>query len=193
MGYNIVVLFSGSGTNLQAIIDDNKGYNIVLACTDNPRARGIMRAKKAHIPVHTSHQQELQTRNEYCHNLANAIDAVKPDLVVLAGFMKILSPEFCERFAGKCINIHPSLLPNHKGLDTHQRVLDVGDGSHGISIHWVTEQLDAGDVIVQKRFLVRPEDTPDTLQQKCHKLEHQWYPWVVNRLAKGLDPVSMLQ
>ena len=193
MSYKVVILFSGSGSNMEQIVKQNKGdFHVPFVFTDNPKAYGIQRAGEMGLGLIVSHQSKGQSREDYCHETAFAIDHFNPDLVVLAGFMKILSPAFCKQFEGRCINVHPSLLPLHKGLDTHQRVLDAGDEFHGISIHWVTEELDAGELIVQKCFKVADDDTPDTLQEKCHKLEHLWYPWVVNRLARGLDPTSLL-
>ena len=178
---------------MEQIVKQNKGdFHVPLVLTDNPQAGGIRRAMDMGLGLIVDHQCKGQTREEYCMDLAQTVQHFDPDLVVLAGFMKVLSPYFCEHFEGRLINVHPSLLPLHKGLNTHQRVLDAGDEFHGISIHWVTEELDAGELIVQKCFKVADDDTPDTLQQKCHKLEHAWYPWVVNRLARGLDPTSLL-
>ena len=193
MSYKVAILFSGSGTNLEQIVKQNKGdFEVPFVFTDNPNAPGIKRAMDLGLSVIVSHQTKNQTREEYCMETAQTIQHFNPDLVVLAGFMKILSPYFCEHFEGRLINVHPSLLPLHKGLNTHQRVLDAGDKYHGISIHWVTEELDAGDLIVQKMFTLTDFETAETLEAKCHVLEHAWYPWVVNQMARGLDPTDLL-
>ena len=123
-------------------------------------------------------------RESFDQSLAQIIDSYNPDLIVLAGFMRILSDPFVEHFQGKLINIHPSLLPKYKGLNTHQRALESGDDEHGASVHFVIPELDAGTVIIQGVVPIEDDDTVETLQQRVHKIEHKIYPQAVKYLAE---------
>lgn len=182
----IIVLISGSGTNLQAIIDKCKNVNIQCVISDNYMAYGLTRAEKAGINSIIFEPYLNQSRESYCDDLASFVARHNPQLVVLAGFMKILTPNFFKYFHDKqVVNIHPSLLPKHKGLHTHKRVLKAGDKEHGVTIHYANEELDAGPIIWQSSFFIQPDDTPDTLAEKVHNLEHQWYPWVIDKLVIG--------
>lgn len=188
MSFPIVVLISGNGSNLQAIIDKCHvpgDVEIKAVISDQPGAYGLHRALQAGIKAGVHKQVEGEPRDGYCFILADIIEDFEPELIVLAGFMKLLSPCFIDRFPNKIINIHPSLLPKYKGLHTHRRVLEAGDKEHGITIHWVTEELDSGPIIVQRRFPIMSDDTEETLEQKVHLLEHIWYPWVVSRIARN--------
>ena len=188
MAYPIVVLISGSGTNLQQIIDKCHVpgiVNIKAVVSDNPTAYGLTRAGRARIDQVVKCQLGSETREAYCAALANAVASYDPRLIVLAGFMKILTASFVDVFPNRIINIHPALLPKHKGLHTHRRVLEAGDNEHGISIHWVTEELDAGPIILQRAFQVLPDDTEETLEQRVHELEYEWFPQVINDIAQG--------
>lgn len=184
MRSRIVVLISGSGTNLQAIIDacklDNYGGEIVAVVSNKADAYGLTRAQNADIATSVLSHKDYDSREDYDSALISEINHYQPDLVVLAGFMRILTPKFVQKFQGRLINIHPSLLPKYQGLHTHQRAIDAGDKEHGVSVHFVTEELDGGPVILQAKVPVFPEDTAEDLAQRVHQQEHRIYPMVVN-------------
>lgn len=179
----IVVLISGSGTNLQAIIDACKNQyisgNVVGVLSNKADVYGLTRAENASIDTCVLSHKEFDTRDAYDSQLINEIDAFKPDLVVLAGFMRILTADFVQHFQGRLLNIHPSLLPKYQGLNTHQRAIDAGDEVHGVSVHFVTEELDGGPVILQAKVPVFPGDKADDLAARVHEQEHRIYPLVV--------------
>ena len=179
----IVVLISGSGTNLQAIIDacklDNYPGQVVGVISNKADAYGLVRAQESDIETKALSHKNFAERIDYDKALINEIDGFKPDVVVLAGFMRILTPEFVQHYQGKLLNIHPSLLPKYQGLHTHQRALDAGDKEHGVSVHFVTEELDGGPVILQAKVPVFDGDTADELASRVHEQEHRIYPLVV--------------
>ncbi len=185
----IAVLISGSGSNLQAIIDAiNAGAlnaRITLVISNQKKAYGLERAEKADIATLVVSHRNYDSREAYDEVLIDAIDAAHADLVVLAGFMRILSTGFVEHYANRLINIHPSLLPAYKGLDTHQRVLDAGESKHGVSVHFVTPELDAGPVIIQSQIPIHAADTAETLQQRIHQQEHIIYPQAIGWFGAG--------
>ena len=189
---DIVVLISGSGSNLQAFIDQADGLNINIKAviSNKADAYGIERAKQANIATLVLPHKNFDSREAFDHALQAEIDKIKPDLIILAGFMRILSAEFVNHFANKILNIHPSLLPKYKGLNTHQRAIEANDRYHGASVHVVTAELDDGPVIIQGRLKISSEDTADTLQQKIHSIEHKIYPQAVKWLANGDIKVS---
>lgn len=176
----LVVLISGEGSNFQAIqdaIDAGKlNARISLLISNRADANGLNRASRAGIDCSVIKPLRGQSRSEYDQKLIEAIDPHTPDLIVLAGFMRILSPLFIKHFCGRIINIHPSLLPAYKGLDTHQRVLAAGEKYHGATVHYVTEELDAGERIIQSRITIDAKDNATTLQQRIHREEHIIYP-----------------
>ncbi len=179
---NIVVLISGSGSNLQAIIDataNNQHCKVVGVLSNKESAFGLERAKKANIETAVIDNTRFESRLAFDHALIEQIDAWQADLVVLAGFMRILTDEFVQHFNGRLLNIHPSLLPKYKGTNTHQRALDAGDTEHGCTVHFVSEELDGGAAIIQAATLVEQGDTVDSLINKVHKLEHDIYPIAV--------------
>lgn len=184
----VVVLISGNGSNLQAIIDDinknNVPARIVAVISNNADAYGLVRAKNAGIPIELINHAGYTTRDAYDQALQDKIDHYQAELVVLAGFMRILSDEFVNYYAGRMINIHPSLLPKYQGLNTHQRVLDAGDKEHGASVHFVTPELDSGPVILQAKVPVQNDDTAETLAHRVHEVEHKIYPQVVRWFAE---------
>ena len=184
MRSRIVVLISGSGTNLQAIIDaskhDNYGGEIVAVVSNKADAYGLTRAQDAGIATAVLSHNDFDSREAYDIALIDEISHFKPDLIVLAGFMRILTAKFVQTFQGRLINIHPSLLPKYQGLHTHQRAIDAGDTEHGVSVHFVTEELDGGPVILQAKVPIFPEDSADDLAQRVHQQEHRIYPMVVN-------------
>jgi phosphoribosylglycinamide formyltransferase-1 len=179
----IVVLISGSGSNLQAIIDaaekNQLAGDIVAVFSNKADAFGLERAAAHNIPAIALSHKEFATRELYDIALVEKIQQFQPDLVVLAGFMRILTPYFVQTFNEKLLNIHPSLLPKYQGLHTHQRVLDAGDKEHGVSVHFVTEELDGGPVILQAKIPVFDGDNADDLASRIHEQEHRIYPLVV--------------
>ena len=185
----IVVLISGNGSNLQAIIDaiaQTKLNAVIKAVVSNKAdAFGLERAKQAGISTEILTRKSAENREAYDIRLHALLETYQPELIVLAGFMRILSAEFVHHYSGKIINIHPALLPKYPGLDTHAQVIANGDTEHGISIHYVTDVLDGGPVICQARFTVNPEDNAQSLPLRIHKLEHKAYPLVINWLANA--------
>jgi len=179
----IVVLISGGGTNLQAIIDACKAEqihgDIVGVLSNKADVYGLTRAEKAGISQRVVAHTAFNTREDYDKALINEINTFKPDVVVLAGFMRILTADFVKQFNGKLLNIHPSLLPKYQGLHTHQRAIDAKDSEHGVSVHFVTEELDGGPVILQAKVPVFTDDTADELASRVHQQEHRIYPLVV--------------
>ena len=173
----LAILISGNGSNLQAIIDTLGADRISIVISDNAYAYGLIRARNHDIATTTiDHRLYGERPDDYEMVLHNRLQSFNPDLIVLAGFMRILSAKFVSKYKNKILNIHPSLLPKYKGLNTHQRALDNNDKEHGVSIHIVTAELDAGPVLMQERFIIEEGDTVEDLQQKCHTLEHQMYP-----------------
>lgn len=185
----IVALISGNGSNLQAIIDAiaERGLNakICAVISNKEDAYGLQRASKAEIPAVWIDHKKYSSREQFDQALIEAIDPYKPDLIVLAGFMRILTEPFVCHYQGRLINIHPSLLPRFRGLNTHQRAIEAGDSEHGASIHFVTPELDGGPVIVQARLTIEANDNAETLAQKVQKLEHEIYPEVVEWFSEN--------
>ncbi|MDY6977999.1 MAG: phosphoribosylglycinamide formyltransferase [Pseudomonadota bacterium] len=185
----ICVLISGNGSNLQAIIDEIKGgrlnAKISGVISNRPNAYGLERAREAGIEAVCLDHTNFDTRESYDEALKAQIDAFGADCVVLAGFMRILTPEFVDNFAGKLVNIHPSLLPKYKGLNTHQRAIDNGDKEHGVSVHFVTPELDGGPVIIQSRVPVFDEDTASDLAERVQEQERRIYPLVLSWFSAG--------
>jgi phosphoribosylglycinamide formyltransferase-1 len=186
---NVVVLLSGSGSNLQAMIDSFKGVNnpvrISAVISNRADAFGLQRAKDAGIEARVLDHKAFEGREAFDTALIELIDTFKPKLVVLAGFMRILSAAFVRHYQGRLLNIHPSLLPLYKGLHTHQRALDAGDREHGCSVHFVTEELDGGPLVVQAVIPVELNDSPASLAQRIHAQEHQIYPLAIRWFAEG--------
>jgi len=185
----IVVLISGSGSNLQAIIDACREERIpgtvVGVISNEPSAYGLTRALQANIVAVGLSHRDYDSRKTYDEALADLIETFSPDLIVLAGFMRILTPAFVKKYEGRLINIHPSLLPDYPGLNTHQRVLADRRASHGATVHFVTEDLDGGPIIIQGKTSIVPSDTEGTLAQKVHAVEHEIYPKAIAWFATG--------
>ncbi|NIH12311.1 MAG: phosphoribosylglycinamide formyltransferase [Serratia symbiotica] len=185
----IVVLISGQGSNLQALIDACQqgqiSAKIVAVFSNKAQAYGLQRAKAAGIAAHALEANAYQDRAAFDAALADAIDQYQPDLVVLAGYMRILNPPFVQRYAGRMLNIHPSLLPKYPGLHTHRQAIDNGDSEHGTSVHFVTEQLDGGPVILQAKVPIFPGDEEDDVIARVQAQEHTLYPLVVNWFVTG--------
>jgi len=185
----IVVLISGSGSNLQAIIEAiaSKAISgqIVAVVSNKAEAYGLERARRASIATEIVSYDDFNNREEYDLALMKCIDQYQPNLVVLAGFMRILSDEFVNHYLGHMLNIHPSLLPKYKGLNTHQRVLSAGDKKHGATVHFVTPQLDSGPIILQGKISVHENETEQQLSDRVHTIEHQIYPQAIGWFAQG--------
>ncbi|MDY1035953.1 phosphoribosylglycinamide formyltransferase [Lelliottia sp. CFBP8978] len=186
---NIVVLISGNGSNLQAIINACKQKQIngtIRAVFSNKAdAFGLERAREAHIPAHTLEASQFASREAFDRELVQEIDAYAPDVVVLAGYMRILSPAFVSHYSGRLLNIHPSLLPKYPGLHTHRQVLENGDEEHGTSVHFVTDELDGGPVILQATVPVFDGDNEDDITDRVQVQEHAIYPLVVSWFVDG--------
>ncbi len=185
---NVVVLISGNGSNLQAMIDNiNAGHvDATISCviSNNADAYGLARAQHANIPTAMLNHKDYTDRASYDNALTKLIDGYQPDLVALAGFMRILGDDIVDHFKNRMINIHPSLLPKYRGLHTHEQVIANGDKEHGCSIHFVTSELDSGPVIKQAKLTVSPDDTVESLKQRIHQLEHKLYPEVIQWFAE---------
>ena len=185
----IIVLISGSGSNLQAILDHCASGKIagevVGVISNKADAYGLVRAKEAGVATAILTQQQFASREEYDTALLALMADYQPDLVVLAGFMRILSAQLVHHFAGRMLNIHPSLLPKYQGLHTHQRAIDAGDSEHGTSVHFVTEELDGGPVILQARVPIFEGDEADEVAARVQAQEHSIYPLVVRWFCEG--------
>ncbi|MFK5893876.1 MAG: phosphoribosylglycinamide formyltransferase [Pseudomonadota bacterium] len=185
--FNLVVLISGSGSNLQAIIDAVKGnkldVSIKAVISNKEDAYGIQRANKAGIRTEIIDHKNYPDRETFDQQLIKIIDKYHPDLLVMAGFMRILSEEFINHFKNRMINIHPSLLPKFKGLHTHKRVLQAGEKEHGLTIHYVTAELDSGPILKQVKVPVFIDDTEETLASRVLEQEHIAYPEVIQWIA----------
>lgn len=183
------VLISGSGSNLQSFIDKAARGEIDLELSvvfsNKPDAYGLTRADTAGIATECLEHRDYADREAFDCAVAEVLDAYKPDLIVLAGFMRILSPWFVQHYEGQILNIHPALLPAYPGLDTHQRVLDAGEEWHGSTVHFVTEELDGGPHILQGRLAVRPDETADELCARVQAVEHQIYPEAASWFGRG--------
>ena len=183
----IAVMISGSGSNLEAIVkachEKNIYGEIVYVISNNPDAYGIERAKKYNIPVKIIDHKSYTDRNDFDDALKEFLDNLEIDLIILAGFMRILGKNITEKFYGKMINLHPSLLPLYPGLNTHTQALNNKDDYHGISIHFVSAELDAGPLIAQGKIPVKANDGLEKLVSKIHKVEHDLLPKVINELC----------
>jgi len=185
----IVVLISGSGSNLQSFIDrcadESINGTLVAVLSNRPGVKGLERAAAAAIPNIVVDHSSFESRSEFDAALADVIDSFSPDLVVLAGFMRILTPQFVNRFLGRLINIHPSLLPKYPGLHTHQRAIDAGDSEAGATVHFVTPELDGGPAIVQAKVPLESNDTAESLASRVLGFEHQIYPLAAEWFCQG--------
>jgi phosphoribosylglycinamide formyltransferase 1 len=190
----VVVLISGRGGNMRALVEHSRAtasaYEVVRVLSDKPAAAGLALARDlgvaaAAVPASAGTTGNPSGRAAYDRSLAAAVDECAPALIVLAGFMRILSPEFVNRYAGRILNIHPSLLPKYPGLHTHRKVLAAGDAVHGATVHFVTEELDGGPPIIQAIVKVRPDDEEATLAARVQAEEHHIYPLAVAWYCEG--------
>ena len=187
--FKIAVLISGNGSNLEAIINACKknliNGSVDIVISNNPNAYGIQRAKNHSINYKIIDNKSFETREDFDQALVEVLKDIRPDLIVLAGFMRILTPLMIEAFKNKIINIHPSLLPKYPGLDTHNLVLKNGDLKHGVTIHYVNEVLDGGQIIAQGEISVNANETINELKSRIHSIEHVMLPMVVSKFADG--------
>ena len=185
----LAVLVSGSGSNLQAIIDAIENgtldASIKTVVCNNPEAYGLQRAQKHGIETRVIDHRDYPQREAYDLALGDYLQSQAPDYIVLAGFMRILGAAFIERFQNRILNIHPSLLPDYKGLDTHRRALANGETRHGVSIHLVTAELDDGPILLQASYPIEPGDTVEDMQATGHRLEHQMYPRLLGWISEN--------
>jgi len=187
----LAILISGNGSNLQSIIDQidagKLDATIVCVISNNNSAYGLQRAQKHNIPYHAIDDSDFNSKVEFEQALLKTLGLYQLDLVILAGFMRILSAEFVAHFPSRILNIHPSLLPKYKGLNTHARVLTAGDCEHGATVHLVTEELDSGKILIQDSCTVDADDDERSLQQKVHQIEHVIYPQAIREYAQELQ------
>ena len=184
----IVCLLSGSGTNLGALIEAQQrrqlgNAKLVGVFSNVLDAHGLQRARAANIATEALSHRVFSTREDFDRAVIQRVSPLQPDLIVLAGFMRIMSPVFVAHYHGRLINIHPSLLPKYRGLDTHRRALEAGDTEAGATVHWVTEELDGGDIIDQIRVPIEPNYTVDRLRERVLQAEHVLYPRVIRALS----------
>jgi phosphoribosylglycinamide formyltransferase-1 len=193
----VAILISGSGSNMVRLIESMRGAHParpVLVISSDPEAKGLEKARALGVPTAVVDARACRgDRAAFEAELARLLDDARPDIICLAGFMRILSPEFVARYAGRMLNIHPSLLPKFRGLNTHARALAAGETEHGATVHEVTAELDEGPILGQARVPVKPGDTPETLAARVLKVEHRLYPAVLERFARGeRTPIEMV-
>ena len=186
---NVVILISGRGSNMEVFLEaSSQGLlngTIVRVISNRPDAQGIVTANKRGIATAVIDHKKFETREAFDAALAEEVASAEPDVIVLAGFMRILTPVFIDRFLGKLVNIHPSLLPKYTGLNTHQRAIDAGDSEAGATVHYVTNELDGGPAILQARVSVEATDTAESLASKVLTVEHRIFPEAVNWHLQG--------
>ena len=185
----VVILISGRGSNLQSLIDGMRSkalpIDIKAVISNRPDVQGLKRARDAGIPALALDHKQFESREAFDSALQDLIDEYNPGLVILAGFMRILTPKFVNHYLGRMLNIHPSLLPKYSGLNTHQRALENNDSKHGASIHFVTTELDGGPVVIQVEVPVQENDTADSLALRVLEQEHPLYQQAVKWFAEG--------
>ncbi|WP_344697908.1 phosphoribosylglycinamide formyltransferase [Sphingomonas limnosediminicola] len=178
----VAILISGRGSNMRALLEQASGYEVVLVASNKPEAAGLAWAAQHDTPTWARDSKGFD-KEEFDRLMSKALDEAKAGTIALAGFMRILSPWFVNEWAGRILNIHPSLLPKYRGLDTHTRALDAGDQVSGCSVHVVTEELDAGEVLGQAEVPIKPDDTPESLEQRVLAAEHRLYPKVLSEFV----------
>jgi len=180
----IIVFFSGTGSNLESIIHQQKmyGYKVTGSFCNNPDAAGIKISEDHNIACYVLNSKNFDDRNEYDKKISDYLEAQDFDYIILAGYMRILSKFFVQNWEGQIINIHPSLLPKYPGLDTHKRALENKDKYHGTTIHYVTEELDAGPIIRQERIEIEPNESIESLIERVKSLENKIYPETIGTL-----------
>ena len=183
----VAILISGRGSNMRALVEQAAGYEVVLVASNKPHAEGLDWARAQGLPTWAWDSKGVE-RERFDRVLSEALEGQRVGTIALAGFMRILSSWFVERWAGRIVNIHPSLLPKYRGLDTHARAIDAGDQVAGCSVHVVTEELAAGEVLGRSEVAIEPGDTPQTLEQRVLAAEHILYPRVLSEFVRrGMD------
>lgn len=184
----VAVLISGRGSNLQALLDaEQDAYEIVLVVSNVPGAGGLERAREAGVEaIALDHKPYGKNREAFERDLDNLLIQRDVEIVALAGFMRVLTPYFVRAWAGRLVNIHPSLLPKFPGINTHARALEAGETEHGCTVHLVVEEVDSGEILGQARMRIVVTDTPETLAEGVLKLEHELYPHCLAQLARSL-------
>ena len=186
--FKVAVLISGNGSNLQALLDrfhkENSSIHINCVISNKKNAFGLERAAKASIENHFVDHTKFKNREAFDQRLIEILESYNPDLIVLAGFMRILSGVFIDKYLGRLINIHPSLLPKYPGLETHRKVIENKDTHHGVTVHYVDKSLDGGPICAQSEMKVVTQDI-NQLKDQIHEMEHQIYPLVVQKIAEG--------
>lgn len=189
MNKRVAILISGGGSNMVSLCDDMQGDHPARPClvfSNNPNAGGLEKAARRDIPVASiDHKTFGKDRLAFDMALSDLLEKAAPDVICLAGFMRIFTPEFTTRWDGKMLNIHPSLLPKYKGLHTHKRAIEAADREAGCTVHEVTAELDGGPILGQARVQIRDDDTPDTLAERILPLEHKLYPLALRRFLEG--------
>ncbi|QEE08840.1 phosphoribosylglycinamide formyltransferase [Bartonella kosoyi] len=189
MKKQIVVFISGNGSNMVALAQasQQKEYpaKIVAVICDNPRANGIEKAKNHNLPIHIVDRKIYKTKEEHEEDIFKILDQYKPDFICFAGYMRLISSRFVKRYEGRILNIHPSLLPSFKGLNTHERILQAGVKITGCTVHLVTEDMDAGKILAQAAVPVYPDDNTECLAQRVLKVEHKLYPEALKAFIEG--------
>ena len=178
----VAILISGRGSNMRALVEQTRGYKVVLVASNKPQAEGLDWARAQGIPTWTASSKGMD-REAFDEMLADAIADHRVGTIALAGFMRILSPGFIQRFEGRIVNVHPSLLPKYRGLDTHQRAIDAGDPVTGCTVHLVTEELDAGEILDQVEVAIAPGDDAKALAERVLVAEHALYPRVLQEFV----------
>lgn len=179
----VAILISGRGSNMRALVEKADGYEVVLVLSNKADAAGLRWAREQGLETSIIESKGL-TREEFDRRVSAILDEHSVGTIALAGFMRILSPWFVEEWRGRIVNIHPSLLPKYRGLDTHARAIEAGDKVAGCSVHVVTEELDAGDVLGQAQVPIEPGDTPESLAERVLAAEHQLYPKVLSEFVR---------
>ncbi|WP_172294859.1 phosphoribosylglycinamide formyltransferase [Pseudoruegeria sp. HB172150] len=196
MTKRVAILISGGGSNMVRLVESMTGDHparAALVLSNDPDAGGLKKAAEMGVPVAAvDHRPFKSDRAAFEAALREPLDAAEPDIICLAGFMRILTPDFINAYQGRMLNIHPSLLPKYRGLHTHARALEAGEAEHGCTVHEVTAALDDGPILGQARIAVEPGDTPDTLAARVLGMEHRLYPAVLRRFAEGnREPVEL--
>lgn len=185
----IAILISGRGTNMRVIAERAAAgtlpVDLRVVISDQPAAQGLRTAATLDVPTCVLEPREFADRPSYDRALVQLLEEHQPQLIVLAGFMRILTPHFIGAFAGRILNVHPSLLPKYRGLHTHRRAIEAGESVHGVSVHFVTEELDGGPVILQAEVPVLQDDDEETLSARVQQAEHRIYPQAIDWFARG--------
>jgi phosphoribosylglycinamide formyltransferase 1 len=179
----VAILISGRGSNMQALVSQAKDYAVVLVASNKPHAAGLDWARAQGLPTWAWDSNGVD-KAEFDRVLSGVLEDHGVGTIALAGFMRILSPAFVAEWSGRIVNIHPSLLPKYRGLDTHSRAIEAGDSASGCSVHIVTDELDAGDVLAQSEVRIEPGDTPETLERRILAAEHDLYPKILSEFVK---------